>query len=187
MAEPQTTNHLTNCPRCGYSVCGLPTEHRCPECGFNIDLRWRIFGAKYAPEDRKRPHRIIIYVVTACVMPVIFTWFVGVPLAKVPAPTSWIISAILTIICVRIGYSFFGGTKNFIAVGPKELVIYYHPHMMDCHKWETVGKSFYDIRTKTVAIVINGRTRHLSARKFFGNNVCEAEACTSYIKQFARG
>src|SRR5262245_12509714 len=28
---------LTDCPHCGYSLNGLPREHRCPECGFEYD------------------------------------------------------------------------------------------------------------------------------------------------------
>lgn len=30
---------LEQCPFCGYSLEGLPVEHRCPECGRSVDLR----------------------------------------------------------------------------------------------------------------------------------------------------
>lgn len=31
------TRTLDNCPECGYSLEGLPAEHRCPECGLFYD------------------------------------------------------------------------------------------------------------------------------------------------------
>jgi hypothetical protein len=34
---------LERCPFCDYSLQGLPTEHRCPECGQPFDRRWRVF------------------------------------------------------------------------------------------------------------------------------------------------
>lgn len=30
---------LRECPRCGYALTGLPSAHRCPECGFEYDDR----------------------------------------------------------------------------------------------------------------------------------------------------
>ncbi len=34
---------LANCPWCGYSLEGLPVEHRCPECGGQFDRPWQVF------------------------------------------------------------------------------------------------------------------------------------------------
>lgn len=37
------------CPRCSYSLVGLPSEHSCPECGLQYDektLVWRITGLR---------------------------------------------------------------------------------------------------------------------------------------------
>jgi len=34
---------LVDCPQCGYSLTGLPAEHRCPECGLAYDEKSEMF------------------------------------------------------------------------------------------------------------------------------------------------
>lgn len=48
--------HPGRCPDCGYSLKGLPAQHRCPECGFPYDQRTRVWRPR-------RPWKIYIYVV----------------------------------------------------------------------------------------------------------------------------
>ncbi len=38
-----TTGHLSHCLECGYSLEGLPTHHRCPECGWEYDQYTRVW------------------------------------------------------------------------------------------------------------------------------------------------
>jgi hypothetical protein len=44
MTEPTENELLDECPRCGYSLRGLPVEHCCPEWGLTFDRRWTVFG-----------------------------------------------------------------------------------------------------------------------------------------------
>jgi hypothetical protein len=37
------TTLLDRCPFCQYRLEGLPTKHRCPECGQPFDRRWKVF------------------------------------------------------------------------------------------------------------------------------------------------
>ncbi len=104
-----------------------------------------------------------------------------------PANIAMVTAYILAITITWLIWQYLRGSKSFVAVGPKELVIYLHPDKLERHKWETVGKAYYNISRKSVDIRINDETLRLNGRKFFGNNVWEAEACTSYIKQFAKG
>lgn len=34
------SSSLDECPRCSYPLSGLPSRHRCPECGFPYDKTW---------------------------------------------------------------------------------------------------------------------------------------------------
>ncbi len=34
---------ISSCPKCSYSLEGLPTVHACPECGFECDQESRVF------------------------------------------------------------------------------------------------------------------------------------------------
>lgn len=38
---------IQNCPRCDYSLLGLPTLHRCPECGLEFDRDSVFFRAQW--------------------------------------------------------------------------------------------------------------------------------------------
>ncbi|RME36470.1 MAG: hypothetical protein D6788_11525, partial [Planctomycetota bacterium] len=50
---------LDTCPACAYSLVGLPVEHRCPECGMEVDRRWTIFGGRGLTRSVGRPVRLV--------------------------------------------------------------------------------------------------------------------------------
>ncbi len=52
--DPPTTDavDVRKCPACLYSLCGLPTRHTCPECGFEYDEHVRLWEAP--PQSRAR-------------------------------------------------------------------------------------------------------------------------------------
>jgi hypothetical protein len=45
MSSP-AKDHLSHCLDCGYSLTGLPTRHRCPECGWEYDQFTRVWRKK---------------------------------------------------------------------------------------------------------------------------------------------
>jgi predicted RNA-binding Zn-ribbon protein involved in translation (DUF1610 family) len=49
---------LQQCPFCDYTLRGLPVEHRCPECGEEIDRRSTVFGARFPWSSRTMRGRI---------------------------------------------------------------------------------------------------------------------------------
>ncbi|MBN2445456.1 MAG: hypothetical protein JXO22_01925, partial [Phycisphaerae bacterium] len=40
-------SNLTNCPRCNYSLRGLPARHTCPECGLAYDEESRVWRPRH--------------------------------------------------------------------------------------------------------------------------------------------
>lgn len=42
--DTHATPMITRCPSCDYSLTGLPTEHRCPECGLQCERDAVVFG-----------------------------------------------------------------------------------------------------------------------------------------------
>jgi hypothetical protein len=45
----QCENRLPHCPMCRYSLQGLPSEHRCPECGLAFDAASRLWLDPFWP------------------------------------------------------------------------------------------------------------------------------------------
>ena len=40
---------ITRCPVCLYDLTGLPSNHRCPECGFEYDETTRVWWMRVVP------------------------------------------------------------------------------------------------------------------------------------------
>lgn len=63
---PVETLRLTVCPRCEYSLTGLPAVHRCPECGFEYDDRTFVLTGIARGAGSMRPERKVLWAVLAC-------------------------------------------------------------------------------------------------------------------------
>lgn len=58
-AGATTKPPFDRCPRCDYSLRGLPANHACPECGLNYDSR----SVVYCPKDPRRALIASLFVV----------------------------------------------------------------------------------------------------------------------------
>jgi hypothetical protein len=67
---PIETLRLAACPRCEYSLTGLPAAHRCPECGFDYDDRAFVLSGIARGTTSMKPERKLLWVVLAAM-----TWF----------------------------------------------------------------------------------------------------------------
>lgn len=59
--------HLEQCPRCGYSLKGLPASHRCPECGCEYDDRTFVLAGIARGTTSMSTGRKVLWVVAVAV------------------------------------------------------------------------------------------------------------------------
>ncbi len=57
----QSTMRLARCPACAHDIDGLPTRHRCPECGFAYDERMFVLDGWRLPGRRAWLRMMIVY------------------------------------------------------------------------------------------------------------------------------
>lgn len=86
--ESLAGERLDECPACGYSLEGLPTEHACPECGQAYDRRSRVFGNLSHWEQSSSNERAVA--VVAMVLPVLCLLHLAVPAITGKGKPSWI-------------------------------------------------------------------------------------------------
>ena len=53
MKRLPTILRLTTCPKCRYSLAGLPAVHACPECGFEFDATMTCLDVWVSDEEPK--------------------------------------------------------------------------------------------------------------------------------------
>lgn len=106
---------LDRCPRCEYSLSGLPDFHRCPECGLDYELD----SASFAPSGGARSYMILGSVLLLTNLGFCFGLFGNVK------PGGWLGGWALAIIAIRVGVGRWLMRNRRIIVSRKQLRVFH--------------------------------------------------------------
>lgn len=171
---------LQYCPHCAYQVRGLPIEHRCPECAFPLDRRWRVFGGASMYPNR--------------------TWWrkPGFALLVILMPTFFIMTTVSVMLrrgwpmIVPLGATLLIGVmvarrpRKFIALGPDALVVYHGRGRWDRYPWPLIGRARNDIARKSITWESDGRPVRHKAFAIFGLDPAAVDTCVRAINAHPR-
>ena len=165
---------LDQCPFCSYSLATLPAEHRCPECGQDVDRRWRLFGGVsrwHSLSGLRRLGTLGFLILVGCVT----AW-----MTTVVDPCGLLIPVVFVIYLVR---SVFSRPPVFIAVGPGGVTVWNRKsRTRDHYAWDRVGAGRLGGRTG-MKLMIDGRSVEVDGWR---GNVAEAERCAEHINECKR-
>jgi len=183
-AEPES-NLLPICPRCAYSLRGLPVEHRCPECGLAFDRRWRVFGGQLLPGPRDAGARLPIiglaYAVFWSLVAAVLVWF-----AAPRGWTSWLLLTVVAAVTALMAWLVFTKPRKFVAVGPEGVVIYHGPTRTQRFPWTQLGRAEFNIARGGVIFLAAGKPLRLDRSTFFRSNYSEMDRCVQTLNSYPR-
>jgi len=156
---------LKRCPLCRYLLDGLPTRHRCPECGFDYDKRWDVIH-----QDRR-----IGSILLACVL---FTWVMSfVNWVAFSSPGRLILGLGLVLwmlgcvgLCWRAISFLRGGRRNTTIVGHEGVQIFRSREPVRQIPWAAFDDVIYTRVGGAAGLRKNGRVLETIDQTIFGSN-----------------
>ncbi len=122
---PDEAGLLEQCPFCDYSLRGLPVEHRCPECGQEIDRGWTVFGARSPWSVRTVPSKITNITVLVFMLILTLDWIHDMRTSPQGASVTLALGIIFMSAVVAISTLVeLRKPASFIAVGPTGVMVY---------------------------------------------------------------
>lgn len=183
-AHDESAELLADCPFCGYSLTGLPQLHRCPECGRDVDRRWRCYGARFSPRALRRA-TIPLYLLLG--VPMLY----GVAALGLAGYNSTsglrlpMLGVLLLVLAAAAVVSY--RPRRFIAIGPDGLTILRGRGRLEQFPWPTLGRARHDFPFKRIAVErIEQRPIHLAHHEFFGLNTFEMDRFVREFNSYAR-
>lgn len=176
---------LAACPLCGYALRGLPVEHRCPECGFAVDRRWRVFGGVTRRGwRRKRWHAGVLTLLLPFVY--ILTWLVLTAVLPLSGTERWWVRAALLGVLGLLAYVALYRPKRFVAVGPQGVVVVFDRNRFDRYEWSRMGPARYDLLRKSLVFGYGEKQIRLKVFRYFGSNISAVDECVQAINAYRR-
>lgn len=176
---------LPGCPRCGYGLTGLGVQVRCPECAFDVDRRWRVFGGVLGRRSKAHRDDRLRYVAYA---PLITMSGALAAMFLLPAPREarWVLfgallfaAGVITLVARR-------SARGFIALGPEGLLVFRSETRKQWYEWEHVGKAAHVAPGKRMSFQYRGTRVDVPVLAIFGFAAMPVDACVRAINEFPR-
>lgn len=176
---------LGGCPRCTYDLRTLPIQHRCPECGLEVDRRWEVFGGPMtAPASRRSGNVLRGFVLMWTVVPAAI--LAGFTFTVMPVGRYLPLHAGMVIFVGVLIWLLLRKPRQWVAIGPEGVVIYRSASVIERHSWSEVKRARDDTLRKSIAIELaNGETR-IRHYKFCGFALNEAVRCAAAINRHVK-
>lgn len=192
MTTSQSTNPadddslLQHCPRCGYCIRGLPTEHKCPECGFLFDRRWRVFGGRFM---RSRVTSRIFWRRLRLLLPAAVS-IVGLTLLLMSprrrAVSGGEVAILLVVASAGIVYRAVKYRRGgFILLDANGVTIYRDNRQSHC-PWDSLGQARLLRPDQRLELICAGERVLIPTRPIFGLDFEEAMHCAAAINAHPR-
>ena len=131
---------ITRCPRCSYSLRGLPTVHRCPECGLECDANAVVF---------REPR--VAWIGVAAAIAALLLWRAVSTIALAGSAWSWSNNGpLLAFIAVLLWWSF--RQRNIVVVSACGLQVFDRSSTPEVLPFEEMGDAHWNFVTGTISV-----------------------------------
>lgn len=176
---------LGGCPRCTYDLRMLPIQHRCPECGLEIDRRWEVFGGPMTAASSRRFGKALKgFVLVWTVIPAAI--LAGFTFTVMPAGHFLPLHAGMVLFVGVLIWLLLRKPRQWVAIGPEGVVIYRSASVIERHSWSEVKKARNDTLRKSIAIELAGGEIRVRHYKFCGFAINEADRCAAAINRYPK-
>ena len=173
--SPSEAGLLSQCPACVYSLVGLEVQHRCPECGFEFDRRWRVFGGPILAADRGRFLRSNILW-----MALVGPMFVTVSTVGLYQQI-WAILLLPLFVSAVLFAIFSWPPRKFIVVGSEGVQVYRGRACVARFAWLEIRSARHDVLRKAIRLELTDRSVFIATYPVVRANLAEADACARAI------
>lgn len=172
---------LQHCPRCGYCIRGLPIHHRCPECGFDVDRRWEVFGGRFAKREPLRGFLRAEWMILLVLGMNIFSLCLAVFGTRAPMFVP-VRVGLLAIFVAMIVFVVVRRPRGFIIVGDDGVAMHRRKKRI-FWSWQDFRRAQISFGGKSIELQRSGASQFIHTRPFFGYAIAEAERCAQAINE----
>jgi len=185
MLETSSEVILESCPRCDYSLQGMPIECHCPECGLMLNRRWQVIAPRRM-SSRARWMWTAWLVICAVF---IYAFAIG-PLYALARQNRWgflVFGSILSLFllfCTLAWIILLSRRPGFLALSPDGLVVFRGREPWELHPWKRIRNVRMNLWRFQLVLELSSEIVRLPGRLFFRGDPGEFQACVDTINAF---